>query len=244
MFFPRARWNHVTSEEARDVLREAFARWGMPTKIRVDNGFPWGSTGDFPTDFSLWIIGLGIDMIWNPPRQPQKNGVVERSQGTGKRWAEPGQCDSAATLQQRIDEMDQLQREDYPQANKMSRMELFPQLRHSHREYVPSEEATCWQWQRAADHLCQYTACRRVDKSGVVWVYNRRHYIGSKYCGTNVYATFDPIDCDWIFRDERGNQLRTRPATELTRDSILALQVTGPHGKTQVTESPAKLNDS
>ena len=38
---------------------------------------------------ALWLIGLGIEVIWNPPRCPQANGVVERSQGTGKRWAEP-----------------------------------------------------------------------------------------------------------------------------------------------------------
>lgn len=219
-------------------MREAFAGWGMPQRIRVDNGFPWGSTGDFPTDFSLWIIGLGIDMIWNPPRQPQKNGVVERSQGTGKRWAEPSQCQSAEQLQQQIDEMDSLQREDYPQAEQKSRMELFPQLQHSGRAYDAATET--WQWQRAADHLSQYCARRRVDRAGVVWLYNRRHYVGSKYRGMTIHASFDPVACEWIFRDEQGTELRSRIAEELTEANILALQVTGEHGKTQTSDSAAK----
>lgn len=215
----------------------------MPERIRVDNGCPWGSTGDFPTDFALWIIGLGIDMIWNPPRQPQKNGVVERSQGVGKRWAEPAQCKSAGMLQQQIDEMDRLQREDYPQTNNRSRMELFPQLHHSGRTYDASEEESSWQWQRAADHLSQYCANRRVDSAGVVWIYNRRHYVGKKYHGTTIHASFDPIACEWVFCDEWGTQLRSRLAEELTTAKILALQVTGRHGKTQTSNSTAKLDD-
>lgn len=209
----------------------------MPQSIRVDNGFPWGSTGDFPPDFSLWIIGLGIEMIWNPPRQPQQNGVVERSQGTGKRWAEPAQCDSPAMLQQRIDEMDRLQREDYPRADNQSRMELFPQLRTPTRPYDATEAN--WQWQRVADHLSRYTAARQVDKSGVVWLYSRKHYVGSKYYGTTVYASFDPLECEWIFRNAEGTELRTRLAEEMTEANILALAVSGQHGKTQKPKSSA-----
>ena len=79
-------------------------QWVKPERFRVDYGFPWGSSGGLPTDLALWIIGLGIGMIWNPPRQPEKNGVVERSQGTGKRWAEPKQCDSLEELQNNIDQ--------------------------------------------------------------------------------------------------------------------------------------------
>ena len=50
----------------------------MPVRFRVDNGWPWGSRGDFPTELALWMIGLGIGMHWNNPHRPQENGVVER----------------------------------------------------------------------------------------------------------------------------------------------------------------------
>ena len=84
--------------ETQAQLRLAFGRWGRPERIRVDNGAPWGSSGDLPTDLALWLIGLGIEMIWNTPRRPQENGVVERSQGTAKRWAEPRACATAEEL--------------------------------------------------------------------------------------------------------------------------------------------------
>src|SRR4051794_5341586 len=113
-FSPLGRWNAVPVAGTQDQLRAAFLRWGLPRSIRVDNGTPWGSAGDLPTDLALWLIGLGVEMIWNPPRRPQANGVVERSQGTGKRWAEPATCRDVTELQGRLDEQDEIQRRDYP----------------------------------------------------------------------------------------------------------------------------------
>ena len=62
----------------------------------------------------LWLIGLGVEVIWNPPARPQKNGVVERAQGTTYRWAEPGRCGSVAELQEHLDQVVRFQREVYP----------------------------------------------------------------------------------------------------------------------------------
>ena len=78
----------------------------------MDNGAPWGSTGDFPTELSLWLIGLGVEMHWDSPGSPQENGVVERSQGTSGRWCEPRTCATAEELQARLDRMDRLLPED------------------------------------------------------------------------------------------------------------------------------------
>ena len=217
-----------------------MARWGMPKRFRVDNGFPWGSSGDLPPDLALWLIGLGIEITWNPPRRPQKNGVVERSQGVGKRWSEPKQCDSSDKLQARVDEMDRLQREDYPRQKGRSRMELFPALRHSGRPYDAGRELACWQWQRMGQHLTGYTAARRVDKGGLISLYNRNVYVGTKYRGQTVYVTLDPQTREWIFSDERGTQLRTRAAIELETDCVIRLEVTNRRGRTKSSRTKAQ----
>jgi hypothetical protein len=57
---------------------------------------------DLPAELTLWLLGLDIGITFNPPRRPQDNGVIERSQGTGKRWAEPGTCVNANELQRRL----------------------------------------------------------------------------------------------------------------------------------------------
>lgn len=217
-------------------MREWFDRWGLPGSIRVDNGSPWGSKGPFPTDLALWLIGLGIEMIWNPPGQPQKNGVIERSQGTGKRWSEPARCESATELQQRLNELDTIHRSESPVYHGRSRREQFPDLTHSKQAYSAKEEPNRWSWNRVAAHLTQYVTPHTVDAGGQVSLYRRNHYVGKAYAGQVVYHSFDPTACEWIFRDERGTQLRTRPADELTANRIRTLQVTHQRGKTSLND--------
>ena len=79
----------------------------------------------------MWSIGLGIEMIWNTPRRPQENGVVERSQGTSSRWCEPWTCQTPEELQTRLERMDRLYRDEYPYKNRLSRTVFFPELKHS-----------------------------------------------------------------------------------------------------------------
>jgi transposase InsO family protein len=134
------------------ALRQAFARWGLPATVRVDNGGPWGSAGDLPPDRARWLWGLGIDVHWNDPRVPQQNGAVERAQGTGARWAEPGQCDTPEELQRRLDEMDALQREAYPSIAGQSRRAAFPGLAHSGRRYRAAGERANWNHRRVRMH--------------------------------------------------------------------------------------------
>jgi transposase InsO family protein len=120
----------VTPADVQAQLRRAFHRWGRPERFRVDNGVPWGSAGDLPTDLALWLIGLGMEVTWNRPRRPQENGVVERSQGTAKRWSEPQACATAKELQRRLEARDDIPRREYPSVRGRSRMEAFPQVGH------------------------------------------------------------------------------------------------------------------
>jgi uncharacterized protein YfiM (DUF2279 family) len=226
-FSPQGRWNQVPPDEVRGQLRLAFSQWGLPGNMRVDNGSPWGSKGDFPTELGLWLIGLGVEMIWNRARRPQENGVVERSQGTGNRWCEPGTCESPAALQARLDAMDRLHREVYPYRERLSRLAYYPGLAHSGRPYLAESEAEGWQWSRVATHLSSYVGGRRVNKNGYVSIYNRAYYVGARFQGQDVSVTFDPETNEWIFSDPSGRELRHKPAREITPHRVMALDVTG-----------------
>jgi hypothetical protein len=221
------------------TLRLIFTRWGRPERLRVDNGVPWGSGGDWPTDLSLWLIGLGVAVTWNPARTPQDNGVVERSQGTGKRWTEPGTCKDAAELQRRMDDMDRIQREAYPSIDGQSRWQAFPDLHKPKRCYSESWEKNNWDIKLVLSHMAEYHAVRRVDSKGQVSIYGRNHYLGKNHQGQDIYVYLDPDDCEWVFATAQGAQLRRKTAEELTRQRIQKLQVTnrrdragGENGKT------------
>jgi hypothetical protein len=204
-----------------------FARWGCPRAVRVDNGSPWGSWNDFPPPLALWLIGCGVEVIWNPPRRPQDNGVVERSQGTAKRWAEPGRCSSAAELQSRLDADDVRQREVYPYAASLSRSEAWPELAHSGRPFaLPGDSDRC-DFDRVLAHLSEYRVSRRVSTPGTVSLFNRSRYIDKTHAGRTVWVRLDPLEVAWIVDDESGRPLRSMPAWELTAETIRELRIAG-----------------
>ncbi len=193
--------------------------------MRVDNGAPWGSTGELPTDLALWLIGLGVGVIWNPPRCPRANGVVERSQGTGKRWAEPGTCRDVDELRRRLEEQDHIQRALYPRFRGLSRMEAFPGLSHSGRPYRPEEEGAEWDLAPVLSHLADYVLVRRVDSSGTVSVYNRSRYVGKGLSGQDVYIGLDPLAVEWVYAGANGVCYRRQKAEELTAERVRGMDV-------------------
>jgi hypothetical protein len=206
-------------------LRKAFTHWGRPERLRVDNGAPWGSSGDLPTDLELWLKGVGVGLECNPPRSPQDNGIVERSQGTAKQWGEPGQCDTPEDFQKRVDMMDQIQREEYPSLGGQSRLAAHPGLADSGRPYTPQWEETAWDFAAATAHLGGYAARRLVSRSGKISVYNRNHHVSILHSNRYVYLTFDPETIEWVVSDDAGRQLSRKRATEISRENILALGV-------------------
>jgi len=223
--FPEGRFNQVPAERTQTALRKCFTIWGLPGRFRVDNGPPWGSKGDLPTDLALWLIGLGVELIWNPPRRPQRNGVVERFQGVEQCWAEPESCCSVAELQRKARRMNRLQREEYPLVGGKSRLEIFPELAHSGRNYNLAWEKTHWNLAAVADYLARCTVPRQVDRNGSISLYNRSRHVGKPHAGKTVWVTFDPQVMSWIISDSNGNQIRQLSAPEISRERIMALAV-------------------
>ena len=111
---PPEQWQEITAAEARELLRRVFCRWGLPERLRIDNGHPWGSAGDLPTELALWLVGLGVVPDWNPARQPWLNPKVERNNGVTQQWVEVDACPDHATLKDRLAWACRLQREEYP----------------------------------------------------------------------------------------------------------------------------------
>jgi hypothetical protein len=242
-FSPLGSWQQVEATETQTFLREAFASWGMPAWLRVDNGTPWGASGGFPTALVLWLAGLGVRVWHNRPRLPQDNGVIEKSQGTAKRWAEPGQCRSAAELQERAAEADRRQREAYPyHRGKKSRMELFAALRHSGRAYSRPWEEANWKMEAAQERLACAVQRRQVDKTGRVSLYSRNLYVTRTRANTTVIVQYDPQGQRWMFSDEDGSLLGHQEATEITRERICDLTASDGRSKRDRRTTADKLS--
>lgn len=223
-FSPYATFGAVPVAQAADGLRLQFMRWGMPARLRVDNGVPWGNWNDLPTAFALWVVGLGIDWHWNDPRCPQQNPKIERSQGTAKRWADPGSCNSVAELQAELDHADENHRERYRLAAGKTRLEMFPELKHSGREYRRAWEDRNWSLPRVEAHLSEYVASRKVTATGHISVYDHGRYVGKQFVGAMVKVQYDPDAHDWLISDSNDKEIRHQPAPEITQAQIIKMK--------------------
>jgi hypothetical protein len=211
----------------RAILRAWFAQWGLPDQIRLDNGFPWGSFSGFPPDLALWLLGLGIGLVWNRPGHKQGNAVIERAHGVCQRWVDAASCVDAAELQARLDYVTALQRERYPYRDGCSRLVACPALAAGGRSYDPQQEARQWDERRVWDWLAQRVLVRRVDQVGRISLANRALGVGRAWAGQTVTVRLGLHDDApvWHIRDAQGQLLRMHPAPELSRDRILALHV-------------------
>jgi hypothetical protein len=207
------------------MFRRVFTRWGLPERMRVDNGHPWGSANDLPTALALWLIGLGVVMHWNPVHQPWRNPKVERSNGVTQQWAEPHACGDAATLGQRLDWASRTQREEYPSIHGRSRLDAYPQLLHSGRPYRVEDEPRLWDLSRVDAFLAQGVWYRRADRYGSISLYNRNKCLGKAYQGQEVAVRFDPEGRHWVVSDSKGEVIARFVATELSRERIMRLEV-------------------
>lgn len=70
----------------RERLTGVFRRYGIPERMLMDNGSPWGRDLDHPyTTLTVWLIRLHIGVVHSRPLHPQTLGKDERFHRTLKR---------------------------------------------------------------------------------------------------------------------------------------------------------------
>ncbi|MEJ8569831.1 IS481 family transposase, partial [Elongatibacter sediminis] len=59
-------------------LTSTFTRYGLPLRMTMDNGSPWGGASERLTQLDAWLIELGIGVSHSRPYHPQTQGKDER----------------------------------------------------------------------------------------------------------------------------------------------------------------------
>lgn len=72
-------------ETVRECLLALFRRYGLPVRMLMDNGSPWGDDAEHPfTPLTVWLLRLGIRISHCAPYHPQTQGKDERFHRTLK----------------------------------------------------------------------------------------------------------------------------------------------------------------
>jgi hypothetical protein len=100
---------------SKPVFEAAFREYGLPQRMRTDNGAPFGSNGESGlTRLSVWLIKLGIVPEHIQPGKPQQNGRHERMHRTLKQETASPPARNRRTQQERFDRFRREYNEERP----------------------------------------------------------------------------------------------------------------------------------
>lgn len=239
---PSGSFEAVPATVVQQAMRHWFKRWGRPQQIQFDHGQPWCTSNRdathqrLPSLFELWLVGLGIDVVWSRPHHPQDNGIVERSHRTTQAWSAPEQCHSLEQLQQRLDHCAVVHRQRYVGKDHLTRVQRHPHLNQVLRPYHPHHEPQLWQLQRVYDYLATGCWQRKVDASGRISLYNHNYTVSRAHAKQLLWVRFDPATGQWCCFDETGTLVHRFAALEINPHTIRNLQL---HRSTAQSHSPA-----
>jgi hypothetical protein len=185
-----------------------FTKWGLPQAMKFDNGKPFGDPQRQTVSLiTLWLIGVGIKVIFNRPRVPQDNAKVERCQGVTKRWADYDNCSTYEQLQANLNAAVLIQREQYPvtRLGHKTRLQVYPDLDSKQQKkrnpYCPSQ----FELNRVYCYLANHTWQRKVTIKGQVDFWGIRYTIDKKFAGQILDFKMDALDKTWMAWDCSGN---------------------------------------
>lgn len=179
---PNERQNTVQEE-----LSETFRRYGLPDRITMDNGSPWGGKGDFTT-LTVWLIRVGVAVSHSRPYHPQTQGKDERFHRTLQR--EVLSCYTFHNLdqvQQRFDIWRHVYNLERPHEslNMQVPASRYEPSQRCFPESLPPIEYDC------ADLV------RKVQNGGELWFKGRPFDVGSSFVGQ--YVALRPSARDGVF---------------------------------------------
>jgi len=164
-------------KDTRTAFIRLFRQYGLPERIRSDNGVPFASTACAGlSQLSLWWIRLGILPERIEPGKPQQNGRHERMHRTLKQAATRPPSVNMKTQQQRFDAF----REEYNEQRPHEA--LGQQTPASH--YLPSHRPYPERLPKL--HYPDYFEVRKVSSNGVVYWHNKLVYVSHLLKGEQV----------------------------------------------------------
>ncbi len=218
---------HPDTADYQTVLRLAFSDWGLPEHLQVDHDSVFvdnTSKSPFPTRLHLWLVALGVSLIWSRPAQPTDQGMTERSHQLWAAQCLQGQTfasweDLYWTLHKRRDFLNH----DLPCAslNHQPPLVAFPQASFSGRPYRPEWEADLLDLTRVWSYLAQGHWFRQTSKDTTFSLGGQVYYLGQPYHHTPLDITFDPIDHLLLCHDQAGYPVACCPIQGLSLETLM-----------------------
>jgi len=208
------------------VLRRAFSRFGLPERLSFDHASAFydnSTPSPFPTRLHLWLLALGVAVVFSRVRTPTDHALIERTHQTMTLQTLLGQTwDDQASLWNGLDS-----RRDFLNTLLPSRalgqppLSAFPSARHSGRTYRPEWEADLLDLERVASYLASGQWFRRANCHGEWSIGHQRYRLGPRAANREVALRFDPQSWELVCLVEGTDQELRLKAQGLTKAALM-----------------------
>jgi transposase InsO family protein len=166
------------TDTVKQALIELFRKYGLPEKMTMDNGAPWGFSGSqLHTTLTAWLIRIGITVYHSRPLHPQTQGKLERFHRTLKKeLLSRYYFNDCMHAQEGFDDW----RHTY---NNIRPHQGINMGRPANRYYVSKRK---YPEVLATAEYPSDMDIRRVQMDGIIYYKNKRYRVGSAFRGSNI----------------------------------------------------------
>jgi len=221
-------WRKVTVQEVQETLRLAFEEWGCPLEVQTDHEVVYVGEADtdFPSPFTLWLLGLGITHILSRSHRPTDQPHVERNHRTlGDMTWQDQHFDTVASLQTTLDHCRHRHNEDLPvhasDCQGHPPLEAHPAARHSKRPFDRALEWTLFDMQLVNTYLASRVWIRKISDSGNVGIGGHHYYLGRAHRQETVSVRFMPETRTFRFQLGDKTLVSELPAVALDKADLI-----------------------
>jgi len=167
-----------TCKDVWEVFKDSFLEYGLPNRVRSDNGPPFGSIGAGRlTNLSINLIKAGVTPEWIRPGHPEENGRHERFHLTLKNEAVTPPKAILILQQQEMDQFKYIY--NYKRPHEALSMK------------TPGSVYKCstrvWDGKsRSPEYDTSKEKVRKVCCNGCIWISQKAHYISQALEGEYV----------------------------------------------------------
>jgi len=220
------------------ALRAAFCEFGMPSTIQTDHAsvfYENKGKSPFPTRFHLWLVSLGIPLIFSRKNTPTDQGIVERAHQTISNQVIKGNSfDSILSLHAYCNKRRKQLNEYLPCSTigGIPPMKAFPKARYSNRPYSAQSEVQLMDLNRVYQFLAKGKWIRKAGKNKSLHLGGQWYYVKKAQMYSLLHIEFNADKKLLVFRDVNEQLVDRQPIKGISQEILIGesfFEATMPH---------------
>jgi len=215
------RHGKAKADDHQLALRRGFLRAGLPKRLAIDHDSVYydRSPSPFPTRLHLWLLALGIELVFGRFGRATDQARVERMHQTMTQQSVYGTLFSDLwALQEQLEKDIDFVNYHLPSSSLDNQPPFVahPDAAWPRRWYRPEAEEHLLDMERVYLYLEQGRWFRLVSNNGWISLGDHRYKVGRPWANQQVEITFDSTDCHFVVHTEDGSEVQRLPPKGLT----------------------------